>query len=75
MQRADSPPGNRHINNRDTPSSGQGAGRERIMPRSFVTPSVVVSRCIEFDHCRWNGEMVTSHVVEQLKDFVDFIPV
>ncbi|WP_157200267.1 hypothetical protein [Methanogenium cariaci] len=46
------------------------------MPRSFVTPpSVVVSRCIEFDHCRWNGEMVTSHVVEQLKDFVDFIPV
>lgn len=45
------------------------------MVRTFVTPTVVVSRCIEFDHCRWNGDMITSHIVERLKDFVDFIPV
>ncbi|WFN33913.1 DUF523 and DUF1722 domain-containing protein [Methanogenium sp. S4BF] len=45
------------------------------MVRSFVTPTVVVSRCIEFDHCRWNGDMITSHIVDRLKEFVDFIPV
>lgn len=45
------------------------------MVRIFVTPTVVVSRCLEFDPCRWNGEMVTSHIVNMLKDFVDFIPV
>lgn len=45
------------------------------MVRTFVTPTVVVSRCIEFDHCRWNGDMITSHIVKRLKDFVDFVPV
>ena len=45
------------------------------MVRTFVTPTVVVSRCIGFDHCRWNGDMVTSHIVDQLKEFVDFVPV
>jgi uncharacterized protein YbgA (DUF1722 family)/uncharacterized protein YbbK (DUF523 family) len=45
------------------------------MVRRFVTPAVVVSRCIEFDHCRWNGDMITSHIVDRLKEFVDFIPV
>jgi uncharacterized protein YbgA (DUF1722 family)/uncharacterized protein YbbK (DUF523 family) len=45
------------------------------MVRRFVKPSVVVSRCIEFDHCRWNADMITSHIVERLKDFLDFVPV
>lgn len=45
------------------------------MVRTFVAPTVVVSKCIEFDHCRWNGDMITSHIVERLKDFVNFIPV
>ena len=45
------------------------------MVRTFVTPTVVVSRCIEFDHCRWNGDMITSHIVDQLKECVNFIPV
>ncbi|MBN1194111.1 MAG: DUF1722 domain-containing protein [Methanomicrobiaceae archaeon] len=45
------------------------------MVRKFITPVVVVSRCIEFDPCRWNGDMITSHIVARLKEFVDFIPV
>lgn len=45
------------------------------MVRTFVTPTVVVMRCIEFDHCRWNGEMITSHIMDRLKEFVNFIPV
>jgi len=35
-------------------------------------PRVIVSRCIEFDRCRWNGLMITSEIVKKLKEFVDF---
>lgn len=41
----------------------------------FYKPRVVVSRCIEFDHCRWNGLMIASDVVKLLKSYVEFIPV
>jgi len=43
--------------------------------RQFARPSVVVSRCIEFDHCRWNGDLIPSDLVRQLKPHVDFAPV
>ncbi|MBN1855550.1 MAG: DUF1722 domain-containing protein [Dehalococcoidia bacterium] len=43
--------------------------------RIFSRPTVVVSRCIEFEHCRWNGDLIPSDVVQQLKPHVDFIPV
>ncbi|AKB24006.1 hypothetical protein MSMTP_0537 [Methanosarcina sp. MTP4] len=35
----------------------------------------MVSKCLEFDHCRYNGDMITSHIVAKLKDYVDFLPV
>jgi len=38
-------------------------------------PVVVVSRCIEFDRCRYNGQMIPDPFVAALKEFVDFIPV
>jgi uncharacterized protein YbbK (DUF523 family)/uncharacterized protein YbgA (DUF1722 family) len=40
--------------------------------RSFVTPNVVVSRCIEFDRCRYNAQMIASEVVRSLKGYVRF---
>jgi uncharacterized protein YbgA (DUF1722 family)/uncharacterized protein YbbK (DUF523 family) len=40
-----------------------------------MKPRIVVSSCIEFDHCRYNGLMISSEVVEKLKDFVEFVPV
>lgn len=43
--------------------------------REFVKPKVVVSKCIEFDHCRYNGDMISSPIVAKLKDYVDFLPV
>ncbi|AAM07452.1 TPA: DUF523 and DUF1722 domain-containing protein [Methanosarcina acetivorans] len=43
--------------------------------REFSRPKVVVSRCLEFDHCRYNGDMIRSHVVAKLKEYVDFLPV
>ena len=43
--------------------------------REFSRPKVVISRCIEFDHCRYDGSMIPSDFVSVLKPFVDFIPV
>jgi uncharacterized protein YbgA (DUF1722 family)/uncharacterized protein YbbK (DUF523 family) len=51
-------------------------GRERSgMERKYARPRVVISRCIEFDPCRYNGEMIPSPTVEVLKSYVDFLPV
>ena len=43
--------------------------------RTFVKPKVVVSKCLEFEACRWNGAMISSDVVRLLKPHVDFTPV
>lgn len=43
--------------------------------RQFPRPRLVVSKCIEFDDCRWNGVRITSDVVKLLKPFVEFTPV
>ncbi|MBC7237152.1 MAG: DUF1722 domain-containing protein [Chloroflexi bacterium] len=41
----------------------------------FPKPTLVISRCIEFDHCRWNGLMIASDVVKLLRPYVEFLPV
>ena len=43
--------------------------------REFVRPKVVVSGCLEFDHCRYNGDMISSPIVANLMEYVDFLPV
>lgn len=43
--------------------------------KDFLKPKIVVSKCIEFDSCRYNGQMISSDFVKQLKSFVEFIPV
>jgi uncharacterized protein YbgA (DUF1722 family)/uncharacterized protein YbbK (DUF523 family) len=43
--------------------------------RQFARPVVVVSTCLEFAPCRWDGLMMSSEIVQQLKPFVDFQPV
>jgi len=35
----------------------------------------VVSRCLGFGVCRWNGEVLDCRLVDELKNEVDFIPV
>jgi uncharacterized protein YbgA (DUF1722 family)/uncharacterized protein YbbK (DUF523 family) len=46
--------------------------KERI---NNVKPIVVVSRCLGFEACRYNGQMDGCNLVEKLKEFVDFITV
>ena len=38
-------------------------------------PLIVVSKCIEFDACRYNGQLIPDGFVRQIKSHVDFIPV
>ncbi len=41
----------------------------------FVTPRVILSKCIEFDNCRYNGGIVSSRVVKTLEPYVDYVMV
>ncbi|NIQ05425.1 MAG: DUF523 domain-containing protein, partial [Candidatus Korarchaeota archaeon] len=47
----------------------------RSRAKEFDTPKVVLSKCIEFEKCRYDGRMVSSDFVKKLIPHVDFIPV
>lgn len=39
----------------------------------FAKPRIFISRCIEFDHCRYNGQIISSPIVRKLKEHVDVV--
>lgn len=41
----------------------------------FPRPKVVVSKCLGFEACRWNGEIIRDEFTQKLASFVDFQPV
>ncbi len=41
----------------------------------FPRPFVVVSKCLGFDHCRYNGEIIDDPFVRRLREFIEFKPV
>jgi len=43
--------------------------------KDFVTPTVVLSRCIEIDSCRYNGLKIANNFVKKLTPLVNLIPV
>ncbi|AXV37128.1 MAG: cytoplasmic protein [Methanobacterium sp. BRmetb2] len=43
--------------------------------RNFEKPRLIVSKCIEFEPCRYNGLIISSDFVKKLKDYVEFQPV
>lgn len=45
------------------------------MARYFPRPRVVISRCIEFDPCRYDGSMIPSFVVANLRPHAECIPI
>lgn len=42
---------------------------------AFARPRLGISRCIEFDRCRYNGEMIGSEFVRRLREHADFVTV
>jgi uncharacterized protein YbgA (DUF1722 family)/uncharacterized protein YbbK (DUF523 family) len=45
------------------------------MKNEVVKPVVVVSKCLGFGSCRYNGAMITDEFVARLKPYILFIPV
>lgn len=43
-----------------------------MSPDEFLKPKVIISKCIEFEHCRWNGNIIKSNIVRVLKPYVEF---
>ncbi len=41
----------------------------------MIRPKVGVSKCLEFEACRYNAVMISNEFVRHLKDYVDFVPV
>ena len=40
-----------------------------------IKPSIIISKCIEFDSCRYNAQIIRNEFVRKLKPFVDFFAV
>ncbi|MDV2480848.1 DUF523 and DUF1722 domain-containing protein [Methanoculleus sp. Wushi-C6] len=45
------------------------------MTREYPRPRLVISRCIEFGPCRYDGSKIPSPTVARLRNYADFIPV
>ncbi len=43
--------------------------------RDFSRPNLFVSKCLTFEACRYNGQVINDDFVENLKPFVNFFPV
>ncbi|MCD4650839.1 MAG: DUF523 domain-containing protein, partial [Candidatus Cloacimonetes bacterium] len=41
----------------------------------LVKPRLIVSKCLEFDHCRYNGQILNSPFIRKLKPYVQFVPI
>lgn len=41
----------------------------------WIKPTVLISKCIEFDHCRYDGSMIASDFVKKIKPFIQFVTV
>ena len=42
---------------------------------NFLRPKIIISKCLEFEACRYDGQMITNKYIEKLKDFIDFKPI
>jgi uncharacterized protein YbgA (DUF1722 family)/uncharacterized protein YbbK (DUF523 family) len=50
-------------------------GKKTDTRTTDVRPRIVVSRCLGFDRCRWNGERIDDPFVRMLNGYAEFLPV
>ena len=41
----------------------------------FSRPHIGISKCLEFDMCRYDGSRINNNFVRNMKEYVDFVPV
>ncbi|MDC0605247.1 DUF523 and DUF1722 domain-containing protein [Nitrosopumilus sp.] len=42
---------------------------------NFSRPLIGISKCLEFDMCRYDGSRINNNFVRNMKEYVDFVPV
>lgn len=45
------------------------------MKNNFARPKIITSKCLGFEPCRYNGQIIQDEWIKRLKPFVDFFPV
>ena len=43
--------------------------------KAFPRPIIGISKCLEFDNCRYDGKIIGNEFIRNMKDHVNFIPV
>jgi len=43
--------------------------------KKYERPRIIISKCIEFESCRYNGQIIRNEFVARIKDYVEFIPI
>tara|TARA_B100000287_G_scaffold432468_1_gene491890 strand:+ start:408 stop:1352 length:945 start_codon:yes stop_codon:yes gene_type:complete len=41
----------------------------------YPKPKIIISKCLEFDACRYDGQLIANKFIDRLKDFIDFMPI
>lgn len=41
----------------------------------YEKPIVIISKCLEHERCRYDGSMISSKIIKDLKKYVDFVPI
>ena len=41
----------------------------------FIKPKILISKCLEFDSCRFDGQMINSKYIKKLKKCIDFVTI
>ena len=42
---------------------------------NYAKPKIVISKCLEFEACRYDGQIINNKYIEKLKKFIDFNPI
>ena len=41
----------------------------------FIKPKILISKCLEFEACRYDGQIINNKYIEKLKNYIDFLPI
>lgn len=41
----------------------------------FIKPKIIISKCLEFDACRYDAKIINNQYIEKLKPFIEFKPI
>ena len=42
---------------------------------NFIKPKIIISKCLEHDACRFDGQLINNKYIKKLKSFIDFTTV